>query len=94
MKTAYAGGSSSVLRNAFHADLESMCAFVKNINLVGRSERERVDAFGQRANILHAVIARGIDLVAVVLGTANRVREDARATEVFPSPREPAKRYA
>ncbi|MBT9175556.1 MAG: hypothetical protein DDT22_01236 [candidate division WS2 bacterium] len=51
---------------------------VENIHFIGRSERQGVHALGERANVLHAVVARGIHLVEVVLGTADRAREYAR----------------
>ena len=52
--------------------------FIKNVDLVGRSERERVDALGECANIFHTIIARGVNLIEVILGTTDRGREDAR----------------
>ena len=52
--------------------------FVQDVDLVGRSERQRIHTLGQRANIFDAVIARGVHLVEVVLGTADGAREDAR----------------
>jgi hypothetical protein len=56
---------------------------VEDVDLVGRLEWERVDALSERADILDAVVTRGVDPIAAA---------KMRATEVFPSPRLPAKR--
>ncbi len=52
--------------------------FVEDVHLVGRLEGQRIDALGERADVVDAVVARGVDLGEVLRRAADRAREDAR----------------